>query len=308
MKYSDTSQLLFTQILKKRSPHSFIFYGLNISKIEEMVKKLGLKILDSKSMNSIDMLEFRTDKKSISVDDIRGINQEILKKPEVSKNKVVIIYDSNKMTIEAQNSFLKSLEDVLDNTYIFLIARNIDNIVNTILSRCLILKFGKIDYEEYKEHFIKLNLEESYINDLYIQSKGDLSISKSIIEESSVFKIYKYVLNVINCFIKKDLIGISDLESQSSVYKDNIEIYIDIFVSFIRDILIYNKFQDEKLICNKIFLNEIIKFKEENLGLNIEFILKQLDIFKNRVKSNLNIEVCNRIFILNVFNNLLYVN
>ena len=66
------------------------------------------------------MIEFKVDKKIISVEDIRALNMELIKKPEISKNKVILIYEADKMTDKAQNSFLKSLEDSIENIFIIL--------------------------------------------------------------------------------------------------------------------------------------------------------------------------------------------
>lgn len=303
MKYNSIKNLLFKLVLKQRCPHSFIFYGLNFSKIERISKEVAFKILQIEKGNSIDLIEFKTDKKSISVDEIRVLNHEILKKPEISKNKVIIIYDSHKMTIEAQNSFLKSLEDVAENTFIILIAKNIDNIVNTILSRCLIIKFGKLDYEEYKEDFkdIELNNEELY--NTYIQSQGNIDISRSILNKDTVYKMYVHILNILKCYSDKDLIGVFELENQIHSFKDCIDLYISLFISLLRDVLIFSEFKDGNLIYNKIFQNDIINLETNFSVLNIERILEQLIILKNRIISNMNFEVCNKIFILNIFKN-----
>ena len=303
MKYDSTKELLFKLVSKKNSPHSFIFYGLNSSKIEKIAKELAIKILNTEEAKSIDMLEIKIDKKSISVDDIRVLNQEILKKPEISKNKVVIVHDAQKMTVEAQNSFLKSLEDVMENTYIILLSKKVDNILKTILSRCLIIKFGKIDYEEYKNDFKYANLNNEQLHDLYILSKGNIDISKSILNKELVYNIYIYILENLNYLSNKDLIGIFEIQNQIHNFKENMELFISIYVSLLRDVLIYSELKEEKFIYNIMFKEEIITLSSVLTKSYIKLILEQLLIFKNRVNSNMNLEVCNRIFILNVYNN-----
>ena len=64
------------------------------------------------------------------------MQENVYTKPIVSRKKVFIINDSDKMTEEAQNSLLKTLEEPPEYIMIILITANENKLLNTIKSRC----------------------------------------------------------------------------------------------------------------------------------------------------------------------------
>src|SRR3712207_7809294 len=50
--------------------------------------------------------------------------EEINKKPYEGDNKVVIVYNADKMTMQAQNAFLKTIEEPPFGVYIFLLCED----------------------------------------------------------------------------------------------------------------------------------------------------------------------------------------
>lgn len=98
--------------------------------------------------NNPDFIEINPDGNSIKIDQIREMQNKILEKPIISDKKVYIINDSEKMTKEAQNSLLKTLEEPPNFVVIILITSNENLILNTIKSRCTKLNFSKLSKEQ----------------------------------------------------------------------------------------------------------------------------------------------------------------
>ena len=48
------------------------------------------------------------------------------------------------MSVEAQNAILKTLEDQSKNVFIVLILNDINKILDTIISRCIVINFNSI--------------------------------------------------------------------------------------------------------------------------------------------------------------------
>ncbi len=63
--------------------------------------------------------------------------QERLKTMPVGDRNIVIIENSDTMTLRAQNRLLKTLEEPPGQSVIILLSENIENLVQTILSRCV---------------------------------------------------------------------------------------------------------------------------------------------------------------------------
>ena len=80
------------------------------------------------------------------------MQKKLQEKPIISKNKVYIINNADKMTTEAQNSLLKTLEEPPEFVTIILIGSNENMFLTTIKSRCMILHFNKIDDNQMKKY------------------------------------------------------------------------------------------------------------------------------------------------------------
>lgn len=300
MCYENIEKSLFKLPLKDRCPQSFIFYGKNYNERKRISKEFALRILNTEVKNLRDMIEFKVDKKIISVEDIRALNMELIKKPEISKNKVILIYEADKMTDKAQNSFLKSLEDSIENIFIILIVNDIKKIINTLVSRCLLVKFGRISFLEYEKIFKDKEIKKQELRDLYLQTKGDIDVTNFILEEGHIYKIYLHIINLFKYLNEGFLVDIFEIGNEINNYKDYVGVFLEIFFEILRDIFIYKEINDVELICNKYFKDHIVEISKNISMYKIYNILKFLDEFRSRINLNLNIEVCYKIFILKV--------
>lgn len=75
------------------------------------------------------------------MDDIREqINDTIMIRPYSSYYKIYIVDEAEKMTVQAQNALLKTMEEPPSYAVIILITTNQEAFLPTILSRCVQLK------------------------------------------------------------------------------------------------------------------------------------------------------------------------
>lgn len=101
------------------------------AKSEEITAKLGMKTNEK----SPDILIIHPQKSSIGIDEIRSLKKNIYQKPVKEKVKLVIVDEAEKLTEEAQNSFLKLLEEPPVHAVIILKATNKKSFLPTIISR-----------------------------------------------------------------------------------------------------------------------------------------------------------------------------
>ena len=90
------------------------------------------------SLNSPDFILI-TPEPSIGIEKLRELLPKIFLKPYQSPQKIVVIENAHKMTTEAQNSFLKTLEEPPEKTIILLLVENLDQLLPTIISRCQVI-------------------------------------------------------------------------------------------------------------------------------------------------------------------------
>lgn len=260
----DVKKYLTNCIENKNFSHSYIFSGIKGIGKYTFAKDFAKCILEDSMMQ--DYYELGPDGKSIKVSQIRELQNVINIKPTFSKKSVYIIDDADLMTIEAQNSLLKTLEEPPEYAVIILIVHNERSILSTVKSRCVNIKFSKLSDKEIKKYFLKndLNFEDKNIN---------------------VFKVLDGSLNNID-FIRDD-------------YDELLK--LTVFVTNLKKNRVINFFQDasvfydnhDKIIRLLEYLN-ILLFENSYFQL-IEIVEKT----KNKILMNNNFEMCIDYMILN---------
>ena len=260
----DVKKYLTNCIENKNFFHSYIFSGIKGVGKYTFAKDFAKCILEDSMMQ--DYYELGPDGKSIKVAQIRELQNVINIKPTFSKKSVYIIDDADLMTIEAQNSLLKTLEEPPEYAVIILIVHNERSILSTVKSRCVNIKFNKLSDKDIKKYFLKndLNFEDKNIN---------------------VFKVLDGSLNNID-FIRDD-------------YDELLK--LTVFVTNLKKNKVINFFQDasvfydnhDKIIRLLEYLN-ILLFENSYFQL-IEIVEKT----KNKILMNNNFEMCIDYMILN---------
>lgn len=97
------------------------------------------------------------DKKTIGVDQIRELRSSAYIKPSEEDIKVYIISNAEAMTEQAQNVFLKVLEEPPRNVFFFMLCENTSNILATVKSRAPILKMQIFSDEDLSKYLIENN-------------------------------------------------------------------------------------------------------------------------------------------------------
>jgi len=108
------------------------------------------KILEKKSA---DMILLGCDgKASIGVDTVRFLREDVRIVPNDSEHKVYIIEDADKMTEQAQNALLLTLEEPPSYTRFFLLCENASMLLETIRSRAPVLRTEPIPTDDMERY------------------------------------------------------------------------------------------------------------------------------------------------------------
>lgn len=113
------------------------------------------KILSGKSPDIV-TLGLENDKVTIGVESIRKVKDDMALSPNDLDIKVYIIEDADKMTVQAQNAFLLSLEEPPSYVVFFLICENSNLLLETVRSRAPILRLQRL-YDDLVEKYLLQN-------------------------------------------------------------------------------------------------------------------------------------------------------
>ena len=228
-------EMLYKSVKDKKTSHSYLFVGIEGIGKKEIAKEFAKMLLcinenkycntcksciEFDSNNNPDFLYIEPDGNSVKIEQIRYIQRKIQEKPIISNKKVYIINDADRMTTEAQNCLLKTLEEPPEYSTIILIGSNENMFLNTIKSRCMIIHFSKIEDEKVKKY-----LEENY--ELKDISPNMLEIFQGSIGKAILLKDKKEQYEKIEAIIKSlNQKSIIDILNMSEVlYKSKEEIF-----------------------------------------------------------------------------------
>jgi DNA polymerase-3 subunit delta' len=131
---------------------------------------------------------------SISISDIKVI-QKSLQNKSLSKYKICLIRNIDRLTIEATNAFLKTVEEPNKNTiFIFTTAKE-NLILETLLSRLRIIRFNLLSDKLIKENLTENKNKEKIIN----FAQGRIKIAQKLSKDEELFssleKNYQQIVN-----------------------------------------------------------------------------------------------------------------
>ncbi len=158
------------------------------------------------------------DGKSIKIEQIRDLQARILEKPISSNKKVYIIDDADTMTEESQNCLLKTLEEPPEYAMIILIASNENRMLQTIKSRCVIIRFEDLTNEEISQ------ILHTNDQDIIRLCEGSVAKADTISEKREMFAQLKNIADYLSKNSLIDVLNNSDLLYSS---KDDIMTLLD---------------------------------------------------------------------------------
>jgi len=110
---------------------SLLYIGTNQSALDNELNKLKDKL----KVSQFNYIEYFPSP-SIGIDIVRKIKEILTLKPFGGNNRLMVVKEMDKATLQAQNALLKILEEPPANTYIALTTKNVSALLPTIVSRC----------------------------------------------------------------------------------------------------------------------------------------------------------------------------
>ena len=205
------------------------------------------------------------DGKSIKIEQIRNLQARIVEKPISSSKKVYIIDDADTMTEESQNCLLKTLEEPPEYAMIILIASNENRMLQTIKSRCVIIRFEDLTDEEISQ------ILHTNDQDIIRLCEGSVAKADAISEKKETFAGLKIIADYLCKNSLIDVLNNSDLLYSS---KDDIMTLLDFL-----NIIFFEKAKENIKYSKAIDIIEKTKKKimeNNNYDMCIDYMLMHI--------------------------------
>lgn len=272
--------------------------GIGKSILAEILGKLILN--GDLNREYVDIINYRPSKASFGVDDVREIIDEVNKKPFEGDKKVIIIHQGNKLTIQAQNALLKTIEEPPTEVYIIILCESLELILDTIKSRCEIYKLTPLTKEElYKYIAIKgYDYSEEEKASAIAFSEGIPGRIDRYFSDTELQELRDKIVDLLLHLINSEIEAILEKEEQLVSYKQNKEEVINLLSSFIRDILVNKEVYNENLIINRDKIKEIEILTNEMSFKKLNKMILGLQEARKNIKNNVSWAMTVRIMIM----------
>ncbi len=235
----------------------------------------------------------------IKKESIVGVIDFLSIKPFDSKYKIAIIDGFDKATPEAQNAFLKTLEEGPSYGIIILLSQNSKNILDTVLSRVKIYNFSPIDKYRLVEYIIdRYNIKEEEANFYANFSNGSIGKTIKIINDDSFRKQRKEYIDIFD----KALKGQNDyVLSNINLFKDveNLDDVLEMYLTWLRDLYILKKTGKGKYLYN-IDYEEKLNSQSHLTFETIDRIKKLIINLKGNLKYNISKDFALDLFFIDI--------
>ena len=281
--------------------HANMFEGPNGIGKNTMARELAAILLEMENLfNSPDYIEIKPDGNSIKIAQIRKLQSDILVKPYKSY-KIYVIDEAQKMTVEAQNALIKTLEEPPKYAIIILITDNKESLLDTIKSRCEIIKFTPIPMQEVASYLTMNGIDSKRASLLANFSRGSMKKAIELSESEEFHLMREEVQKYVETFLNGNLIEIMDIQSSIEKYKDQITNVLDLLINYFRDIMMVKENVDNSMIIN---LDRLIFVKNMSNKTTYSQLSKIIDIIeetKNKLRSNCNFNISIQVMTLNIY-------
>jgi len=308
------TQHLLTESLRRHTfHHAYIFAG------KEGLGKKRLALQVAKSLNCLDQSAFpgccdrctscrkidarshpdvqviAPEPKVFKIDQIRALIQDIYYLPFEGRHRIFILEDAERMNDEAAHSLLKTLEEPPEKSMLILLTSNLYTLLPTIRSRAQILKFQPIPAREIQEHLVSVQgMPPIGAAKAARLSQGSLGLALSMDLEildamqKSAFTLLELMVHDDDCALLQHL---GTLFSGAKTQEKNLDLFLQILISILRDLVIISLFQSREhlLYYDQIDLLRALK-NQFHPGL-VEQFLRDIEDFYRKRHLNLKVDI-----------------
>ena len=292
---------MINSINKGKINHAYMFEGIEGIGKETFAYDLAKILLETPHLeNAPDCIRVKPEGDSIKIAQIRNLQSDIVIKPH-KKYKIYIIDKAEKMTVEAQNALLKTLEEPPEYAIIILVTNNKEGLLPTIRSRCEIVKFTPIPFIEIKNYLINQGIEPNRANLLSSFSRGSMKKALELASSNEFYEMKENVQKYIETILSKNMVEILDIPTQIEQYKGEIINVLDMMINYFRDIMICKEHVNKSMIINADNLVFIQNMSSKITYSQVSKIIDIIEDTKIKIKGNCNFNVSIQVMSLNIY-------
>ena len=259
---------------------------------------LGVRLENSPDYKCIGV---KKGENSIKIDQIRDMIGDMSIKP-YDNYKIFVIDDADKMTIQAQNALLKTLEEPSAYGIIILVTRNDQALLDTIRSRCLEIKFAPLSSRDIRTILSERGIDDDQAQVASIFSRGSSSRALDICESQDLKLMRQDLESYLEIiFIDKNKYELARMGENFKAYAKDYTNLIDLFRYYIRDTVLLKEGIDPGLIINYDRLDLLRRLARELSISKLGQVMDILDESQTKLVANCHFATTIEAMALNIY-------
>lgn len=223
---------------------------------------------------------------TIKIEDIRTFIQRSGLRPFEAKWKVFTIANAERLTKEAANALLKTLEEPHPQTLIFLTTSVAELCLDTIKSRCHIVHFfGKSQPQLTRDLMQQFSLDEVGAQSLAFFAEGSFPKAKALYEA----KFNQLKNRIIDEMIMKR--NSDEYLRKALSDKEETQILLKVLLSFFRDMALLKSGAGESHLANRDRIRDLKSLSNEFTFNHVSRIVEEIVQAMRLFKDNLNVKM-----------------
>ena len=242
---------------------------------------------------------------TIGVEDIRTqINADISVKPYSSPRKIYIMNEGELMTVQAQNALLKTLEEPPEYAVILILTTQIEALLPTILSRCVVLNMKPVSDALVKKYLMEELAVPDYKAKICVAfARGNIGKAKLLASSEEFEKVKDEALTLVKYINDMEINEIVKAITKIKEYKFDVNDYLDILSVWYRDVLLFKATKDVNSLIFKEEIQQIMRMSDRSTYEGIETIVNALQQAKRRLDANVNFDLTMELLLLTIQEN-----
>lgn len=239
---------------------------------------------------------------SISVDEIRDqLNDTIGIRPYEGKWKIYIIPEADKMTQQAQNALLKTLEEPPEYAVIFLLVSDVQKMLPTVLSRTAKIKLKPRTDQQIREYLTeRYDADEERLDISVAFARGNLGKAIGLLTDEGFSVWYHEALRVCRGIKHMDAAEINAEVALLRQKCTDLQELLALLQLWYRDLMMYKVTKD---MNGLVFGNErkaLMDLAAVSSYEGIEEIMEDIETCGKRLRANVNPDLALELLFLNM--------
>lgn len=184
-----------------------------------------------------------------SVDTIRNICTDAYIKPNNGETKVYVLTDADNITVQAQNSLLKLIEEPPAYAYFIFTASSKNIFLETVLSRIISLSVSEVSKEEATEALLSKGISGEDAEKSYGVFNGNIGMCLEYLNSDTLKQAVKYTTDTVQAILSGKeydmLLSLTSASSDKAMFKT----VVSMLDKAIRDALVIKFREDSAIGC-----------------------------------------------------------